>query len=57
MIDRKYFSEVDKLDDTLGLRSLSDKFADDIHEVKTDNEMIFRDIDTNEDYINAINKP
>jgi molybdenum cofactor cytidylyltransferase len=56
LISQKYFNEVYKLDDTLGLRSLADKFSYDVYEVETDNEMIFKDIDTNEDYFKAINK-
>jgi molybdenum cofactor cytidylyltransferase len=56
LIKRKYFNEVRKLDPTIGLRSLSEKFPDDIFEVECNNPMIYLDIDTPEDYKNSINK-
>jgi len=56
LIDRKYFAEVEKLDPELGLRALSKKFSNDVLEYPTDEENIFFDIDTTEDYIKAIKK-
>jgi molybdenum cofactor cytidylyltransferase len=56
LIARKYFTEVEKLDSDTGLRGLSKKFKDDIHEQVTVNGSILSDIDTREDYLNAINK-
>ena len=56
LIDRKYRDEIEKLKDEDGLRSLSVKFSDDVLEVAVDSPEILMDIDTQEDYINAINK-
>ncbi|MBG0861123.1 MAG: nucleotidyltransferase family protein [Bacteroidales bacterium] len=54
LIDRKYRNEIEKLDPGEGLRSLYRKFTDDVFEVKTENQLILKDIDTEEDYINSI---
>lgn len=56
LIDRKYRNEIEKLSDDKGLRSLSEKFKEDILEVEVNFQGILRDIDTQEDYINAINQ-
>jgi len=56
LIDRKYRDEIEKLDDTIGLRSLSAKFSDDVLEVEVDAPEILTDIDTQQDYLNAINQ-
>jgi len=56
LIDRKYFTRVSELDHETGLRGLMLKFPDDITEVDVDNEIILRDIDTKEDYLESINK-
>jgi len=56
IIDRKYFNEVEKLDEKRGLRALAEKFRNEIQEYITDNKMIFNDIDTLEDYFKAEQK-
>ncbi|MGQ9621259.1 MAG: nucleotidyltransferase family protein [Bacteroidales bacterium] len=56
LIDKKYFEEIASLDESKGLRSLSERYSADVFEYTTDNEMIFNDIDTIEDYTRAINK-
>jgi molybdenum cofactor cytidylyltransferase len=56
LIDRKYRDEIEKLKDEVGLRSLSVKFPEDVLEVGVDSPEILMDIDTQEDYLNAINK-
>jgi molybdenum cofactor cytidylyltransferase len=56
MVDKKYFSEIEKLRSDGGLRSLSKKFPDDIYEVMTDEAGILRDFDTFEQYKNTINQ-
>lgn len=54
LIDKKYFSEINTLDEGIGLRGLSMRHPDDIFEVETVNEIVLRDIDTPEDYLEAI---
>jgi molybdenum cofactor cytidylyltransferase len=56
MVGRIYISEIEKLSPDEGLRSLSQKFPDDIHEVVTDEAGILRDFDTFEEYKKAINQ-
>jgi molybdenum cofactor cytidylyltransferase len=56
MVGKKYFSEIEKLSPDEGLRSLSQKFSDDIHEVVTAEAGILRDFDTFEQYKNAFNQ-
>ncbi len=56
LIARKYFPEVIKLDPEIGLRDLMVQFPEDITEVNVGNEIILRDIDTKEDYLELINK-
>ena len=54
LIDRKYREEIENLDEREGLRILAYKFADDVLEVETNMPGILRDIDTREEYLNAI---
>ena len=53
LIDKKYFSEINTLDDKQGLRELSVRHPEDIHEAETGSTIILRDIDTLEDYLEA----
>ena len=55
LIARKYKDEIEKLSPVKGLRSLADKFSDDVLEVDTDEEGILRDFDTYEEYKKGIN--
>ena len=54
LIDNKYKYEIDKIDPEEGLRSLAGKFLNDLLEVDTDEKGIIHDIDTRDDYLNAI---
>jgi molybdenum cofactor cytidylyltransferase len=54
MIDKKYFSEINTLDERIGLRELTLRHPDDIFEAETGNKIVLRDIDTPEDYLEAI---
>jgi len=56
LIDRKYRSEVEKLNPDEGLRSLAAKFSNDILEVNVESQEILKDIDTQEDYMNELNQ-
>jgi molybdenum cofactor cytidylyltransferase len=56
LIDRRYNEEIEKLEESEGLRALAVKFADDVLEVETNLPGILRDIDTREEYENAILK-
>jgi molybdenum cofactor cytidylyltransferase len=56
LIDKKYFEEIEKLDDQSGLRALAVKFPEDLLEVETGMSGILRDIDTKEEYESAINE-
>jgi molybdenum cofactor cytidylyltransferase len=56
LIGRKYKDEIEKLNDDEGLRSLAAKFQDNVLEVEVDAPEILIDLDTPEDYINAINQ-
>jgi molybdenum cofactor cytidylyltransferase len=56
LIDRKYRDEIEKLENDEGLRSLAGKFSDDVLEVEVNTPEILIDIDTQEDYLNAINQ-
>ena len=56
LIDLRYRNEIDNLDPAVGLRSLSQLFPEDVYEVETDSPAILKDIDNNEDYINANNQ-
>lgn len=55
LIDSKYRGEIEKLGDQEGLRSLASKFPDDVMEVGVNHPGILRDIDTPEEYLEAIN--
>ena len=56
LIDKKYRSEIEKLNPDDGLRSLATKFKNDVLEVEVEAPEILRDIDTREDYLNEINQ-
>ena len=56
LYDLKYRNELSNLDPAIGLRSIAQKFPEDICEVETFSPEIIRDIDTKDDYINEINK-
>ncbi len=56
LIDKKYITEVEKLDPEYGLRSLSQKYHDDVLEVSINDSGILKDFDTYYDYINEINQ-
>lgn len=56
LIDRKYRSEIEKLNPDEGLRSLASRFHYDVLEVNVESPEILRDIDTQEDYLNEINQ-
>lgn len=56
LIARKFRDEIEKLDIREGLRSLANKFPDDVLEVETDNPGILRDFDTYEEYMKEINQ-
>ncbi len=56
LIARKYFREIMNLDESEGLRALALKYPDDVKEIETDNPLILKDIDTEEDYRNEINR-
>ena len=56
LIDIKFRGEIEKLCNSKGLRSLADKFCDDVLEVDTDESGILRDFDTYEEYEMEINQ-
>jgi molybdenum cofactor cytidylyltransferase len=56
LIDVKYRGEIEKLCNSKGLRSLAEKFSDDVLEVDTDESGILRDFDTFEEYEMKINQ-
>lgn len=56
LVDFKYREEIYRLDPDKGLRLLAEKFPDDVLEVETDSEYILKDIDTQEDYFDELNK-
>ena len=56
LYDLKYRNELSNLDPVIGLRSIAQRFPEDICEVETFSPEIIRDIDTHIDYINEINK-
>jgi molybdenum cofactor cytidylyltransferase len=56
LIDRKYRDKIEVLKDDEGLRSLAGKFRDDVLEVEVNTPEILIDIDTQEDYVKAINQ-
>lgn len=54
LVDLKYRKEIEKLDLEKGLRSLMHHFPEDVLEVEVEDAGILVDIDTHEDYSNAI---
>ena len=56
LIAAKYFPKIKKLDHSKGLRSLAEKYAEDVLEVECTFPEILRDIDTPEEYKMEINK-
>jgi molybdenum cofactor cytidylyltransferase len=56
LIDRKYRKEITNLSNEEGLRSLAEKFSNDVLELNVNNPEILRDIDTQEDYIRELNQ-
>jgi len=54
--ETEYKIEINRLDPGKGLRTLSEKFKDDVFEVECENPEILRDIDIPEEYENEINK-
>jgi len=54
LVDRNYFEEIEKLDEQEGLRALAYKHSDDVLEVETESPFILRDIDTREEYLEAL---
>jgi molybdenum cofactor cytidylyltransferase len=56
LIETHYKSEIEKLDPERGLKTLSEKFMDDVFEVECEIPEILRDIDTPEEYQFEINK-
>ena len=56
LIAAKYFTKIKKLDHSKGLRSLAEKYAEDVLEVECTFPEILRDIDTPEEYKLEINK-
>lgn len=56
LIASKYREEIEKLEDEEGLRGLARKYPEDVLEVDVNLPGILMDIDTPEDYLNAINQ-
>jgi molybdenum cofactor cytidylyltransferase len=56
LIDRKYRSEIEKLNCDEGLRSLSYRNSEDVYEIEIKDKGILRDFNTLEDYNMEINK-
>jgi molybdenum cofactor cytidylyltransferase len=56
LIETRYKSEIEHLDPKKGLRTLSEKFKDDVFEVECNIPEILRDIDTPEEYQYEISK-
>ncbi|MBK6282281.1 MAG: nucleotidyltransferase family protein [Draconibacterium sp.] len=56
LIETRYKSEIEKLDPERGLKTLAEKFKDDVFEVECEIPEILRDIDTPEEYQFEINK-
>lgn len=56
LIETRYKSEIEKLDPERGLKTLSEKYKDDVFEVECEIPEILRDIDTQEEYQFEINK-
>jgi molybdenum cofactor cytidylyltransferase len=56
LVGRKYRNKIEELDDSAGLRSLAQIYADDVLEVETEDNGILIDCDTYDDYMNIVNK-
>ncbi|HPE76268.1 MAG TPA: nucleotidyltransferase family protein [Draconibacterium sp.] len=56
LIETRYKFEIEKLDPERGLKTLSEKYKDDVFEVECEIPEILRDIDTPEEYQFEINK-
>jgi len=56
LIDWKYRNEVEYLSPARGLRSLAQKFSDDVLEIETEETGILRDFDTYDEYRKEINQ-
>jgi len=56
LIDRKYSNEIDKLSPDIGLRELTQRFHEDVLEVKTEEPGILRDFDTYKEYLEGTNQ-
>lgn len=56
LIETRYKTEIEQLDPEKGLRTLSEKFTDDVYEVECIIPEILRDIDTPEEYEYEISK-
>ena len=56
LIETRYIPEIEKLDPEKGLRTLSEKYKNDVYLMKCLIPEILRDIDTPEEYKMEINK-
>ena len=56
LIETRYKTEIEQLDPEKGLRTLSEKFKNDVYDVECNISEILRDIDTPEEYQYEINK-
>jgi molybdenum cofactor cytidylyltransferase len=55
LVGFKYRNAINTLKENEGLKSLSNKFQEDVFEVKTTSPGILKDFDTKEDYLNELN--
>jgi len=55
LLDFKYREIISKLQDNEGLRSIANKFPEDVLEISTRSQGILKDFDTKQDYLNEIN--
>jgi molybdenum cofactor cytidylyltransferase len=56
LVDNKYREEIEKLNPSIGLRSLAEEFYEDVLEVETNESGILIDFDTYDEYIKEINQ-
>lgn len=56
LVDSKYRESVNNLDADEGLRSLAQKYVQDVFEVPVNSSGILKDFDSKEDYLNEINQ-
>ena len=56
LVSAKYFAEITRLDPSVGLRALAEKFHEDVEEVGVKEAGILRDFDTFEEYKREINQ-